>query len=362
MKKVLIVITTEFLYFGGLTNVMMNYYKALNKDGLQIDFASTNEIDETDSAYKFIKNNGSNYFCLGNRKKDTINYLRRFYLLLKKNGYDVVHVNGNSATMALELFITYKLGIKIRISHGHTTRSNHPVVHFLLKKALYSFSTHRIAVSDETGRWLYGKNYIVLNNAIDLNKYAYNEKIRKKIRTEIGVDEFRVVGTVGKLYGPKNHDFLLDIFRCIVSKNDNYRLVLAGGGELENKLKRKAEEIGILDKVIFLGMRDDIADVVQGFDVFVFPSIYEGLGLAVIEAQASGLKCFASDAVPVETKVTDNIRYLSLNETATFWADAILSVDTGNREELSVNAMNTIKKCGYDINVEVAKLEGIYRI
>lgn len=361
MKKILIVITTEFVYYGGLTNVMMNYYKALNKDGLHIDFASTNAVEKDDRAYQFIKSNGSNYYYLGSRKKNTFNYLKKIYLLLKTNKYDVIHINGNSATMALELFVSYLAGINTRIAHGHTTRSNHPIVHRLMKKPLNLLSTHKLAVSNSTGKWLFEKNYIVLNNAIDVHKFAFNRYKRKKIRDEFGINDALVIGNVGKLYAPKNHAFLLEVFHYIISKNGNSFLLLAGGGELENSLNEKALELGIDDKVLFLGMRDDISDIVQAFDVFVFPSTYEGLGLAVIEAQASGLKCIASDRVPFETKVTDNIEYLSLDESPVTWADAILNLNVRNREELSKQAMETIKVRGYDINFEAFKLETIYR-
>ena len=121
-------------------------------------------------------------------------------------------------------------------------------------------------------------------------------------------------------------------------------------------MKKKAYELGVDDKVLFLGMRDDVSDIVQAFDVFVFPSTYEGLGLAVIEAQASGLECIVSDRVPIETKVTDNIKYLSLDE-----SPVILNLNVRNREELSKQAMETIKASGYDINFEAFKLETIYR-
>lgn len=180
MKKILIVITTEFVYYGGLTNVMMNYYKALNKDGLHIDFASTNVVNENDRAYQFIKSNGSNYYCLGSRKRNTFNYLQKLYLLLKKNKYDVIHINGNSATMVLELVVSCLVGIKTRITHGHTTRSSHPIVHRILKKPLNFLSTYKLAVSNSTGKWLFGKDYIVLNNAINVHKFAFDKYKRKK--------------------------------------------------------------------------------------------------------------------------------------------------------------------------------------
>mgnify|MGYP001654280906 CR=1 FL=1 len=276
-------------------------------------------------------------------------------MLLKKNKYDVIHINGNSATMVLELVVSCLTGIKTRIAHGHTTRSSHPIVHRILKKPLNFLSTYKLAVSNSTGKWLFGKDYIVLNNAINVHKFAFDKYKRKKIRDEIGISDALVIGNVGKLYAPKNHVFLLDVFHYIVSKNRNALLLLVGGGELENSLKKKAYELGVDDKVLFLGMRDDVSDIVQAFDVFVFPSVFEGLGIALLEAQATGLTCIASkDVIPVEVKVTPQLQFVSLKESAEVWADRILNAEyCEKRDTLFQLAM----KAGYDINTEVGRLE-----
>ena len=136
---------------------------------------------------------------------------------------------------------------------------------------------------------------------------------------------------------------------------------MIGQGEDEDKIREKIQKLNLGTAVKMLGVRNDVPNLLQAMDVFVFPSTYEGLGLAVIEAQASGLECIVSDRVPIETKVTDNIKYLSLDESPVIWADAILNLNVRNREELSKQAMETIKASGYDINFEAFKLETIYR-
>lgn len=359
-RKVLVVITTGFFDFGGLTTVMLNYYRKLNKENLIIDFASTNIPSETDKSFIYIKEKGAKYYCLGNRQKNTASYLMKLYGVIKENKYDVVHINGNSATMCLDLLAAKLAGCRIRISHGHTTRSDHPFVHKLLRPLLLRNSTLRIAVSDATGKWLYGSNYITLNNVIDSLRYKYDPDIRESLRRQLGLEGCFVLGNVGKLYAAKNQKFLIDILKVVIQYNSKTKLVLAGGGELENELKEYSKQLNVFDHVVFLGMRDDIPDILQTFDVFLFPSIYEGLGLALIEAQASGLNCLASTAVPRETRVTNNVAYYSLEETADNWACKILEIHNFNRGEESIRAIESIKKCGYDAYEEAHKLSDIY--
>lgn len=360
MKKVLIVITTSFVSCGGLTSVMMNYYRSMNKNGLKIDFASTND-DVQDELLHELEKNGSSYYCLGNRKKNLLNYINNLNELLKKKKYDVIHVNGNSATMLFELYIAKKNKIKVRIAHGHTTRSDYMLLHNILKPFFRRQYTLAISTSEDAGKWLYKDKYLILNNAIDTSHYEYNLQARNRIRQKLNLENNFVLGNVGKLNNSKNHVFLLEIMKCIINIDKNAKLILVGGGTLENKLKQKAQELEISQSVIFLGMRDDTSDFLQAMDVFVFPSKFEGLGMAVIEAQASGLVCFASNTIPKETKVSDNILYVDLNKSAYEWAQQIIKNRNYNRESFSKNAKESITKCGYEISTEAIKLEKIYK-
>ena len=361
MKKILIIITTDYVPYGGLTTVMMNYYRAMNKSDLQIDFASTNEaprelIDE-------LHADGSKYYCLGNRKKNYLNYQHNLKKLLNANKYDVIHVNGNSATMLIELFTAKKTGVPVRIAHGHTTQTTYPLINKMLRRAFEKSYTCSMAVSRLAGDWLYrGKQFIVLNNAIDLNKYKFEEKTRNRVRAELKVEEKFVVGDVGKLNKGKNQRFLLEIFAEFKKRKKNVCLLLVGGGELKVFLEEECRRLNIKDDVIFTGMVSNTARYLQAMDVFVFPSLYEGLGMAVIEAQASGLPCIASDKVPIDTKVSDNIEYLNLEQSPEQWADHILQYAAccDNRSNMSELASESIRTCGYDIEQEADKLRKIY--
>lgn len=361
MKKVLIVITTGFYDYGGLTSVLMNYFRFLNKENLKIDFASTNVPEEEDNSYQELIRNGSNYYSLGNRKKHVFKYIKNLKTLLKNEKYDVIHINGNSATMIIELLVAKKCKIKKRIVHGHTSKGEYPIIHFLLRPILNKISTDRIAVSKKAGEWLYKNNYSILNNAINVDKYIYNSKVRKKIRDEYKLSENTIImGHVGKLYAAKNHKFLIDVFKEYKKINSLSKLFLAGDGQLRDDLEKYADENNIINDVVFLGMKDNINELLQGFDLFVFPSLYEGLGMALIEAQASGLPCFASTNVPLETKITDNIIYLNTEDGAKTWAEKIYNFTIPNRDKQIKEIQNSISKNGFSIKNEAQKLERLY--
>ncbi len=359
MKKVLIVITTDFVSYGGLTTVMMNYFRNMNRSDLQIDFASTNEADE--NAVAELRAAGSRYFNLGDRKKKLLSYMVNLYKLIRKEKYDVLHVNGNSATMAFDLLPGCLCGTPIRIAHGHTTQSGYPRAHKILSPLFKKMYTRAIVTSKAAGDWLFTDGYMVLNNAIDVAHYGFSQETRNRVRKELGLEEKFVVGNVGKLNPSKNHMFLLDILQQIRMQRDDAVLVIAGGGEMEAALRQKCKELYIEEYVLFLGMLDDTSDVLQAFDVFVFTSMFEGLGMVLIESQAAGLECISSDVVPIETKVSDYIRYMSLDASAAKWAEATLAIPAYDRVAHASSAAETIRQHGYDIRYEAEKLESIYK-
>lgn len=358
MRKILVIITTEFVSHGGLTTVMMNYLGHMDRAQLKIDIASTNDPDE--ETLKKLTDWGIGYVNLGTRKKNTAGYLRNLCKHIRTKKYDVIHVNGNSATMGLELIAALLCRVPHRIAHGHTTRSNYPVFHKLLTPLFCLTYTDSIATSEAAGKWLYGTHYTVLNNAIDVEHYSFSQEIRDRVRRDLFLQGKFVVGNVGKLNPPKNHRFLMDVFCEVRQKCENAVLVVAGGGELEAELKAYAAELEIENDVIFLGMVDDTREVLQAMDVFVFPSRFEGLGMAMVEAQAAGLECIASTAVPREAKVSDYVQFCGLDEPHTYWAEKILQTGSYDRVAHAHSAAQTIRECGYDIRLEADKLKILY--
>jgi len=200
-----------------------------------------------------------------------------------------------------------------------------------------------------------GANYKEIKNAIDISQYKYDEDIRIAYRKKYGVEDKFVIGNVGRLQFQKNQLFLLDIFASVLKKKPEAILWMIGQGEDEDKIREKIQKLNLGTAVKMLGVRNDVPNLLQAMDVFVFPSVFEGLGIALLEAQATGLTCIASkDVIPEEVKVTPQLQFVSLEESAEVWADRILNAEyCEKRDTLFQLAM----KAGYDINTEVGRLE-----
>ena len=280
---------------------------------------------------------------------------------MKDGNYKIVHSHINTLSV-FSLFAAKCAGIPTRIAHSHSTTNKREWKKNLLKQVLRPFSklfaTDYMACSELAGRWLFGNKTFdkgevyILNNAIELDKFAYNEKYRKKHRKELGISEDTlVIGHVGRFVEQKNHRFLIDIFNEVHKKNKNSVLLLVGQGPLEEEIKEKVNKLGLTSSVKFLGQRSDVNELYSTMDVFLFPSLYEGLGMALIEAQVAGCKCIASDVIPTDAKITNNLIFLNLMDSSEFWA---ASVKFDNNRSV----INNIKK--YNICEEVVRLYQFY--
>ncbi len=361
MKKILIVITTSFVPWGGLTTVMMNYYRAMDKDDLQIDFASTNDVIPPGLKQELYAG-GSGYYCLGNRKRESISYVKRLYGLIRRNKYDVIHINANSATALLELMTARICGISSRIAHIHSSTGDYVKLHLFLRPLFCFLSTNLLACSLKSGRWAFGKrDFTVLNNAINAAGFSYDEKERRMMRERFGIAQHcLVIGHVGKFYKPKNHDFLLDVFHAVHKRDADTLLLLAGDGELRRMIEEKAKRLGLWDAVIFLGMVQNARECLSAMDCFVFPSLWEGLPLALVEAQASGLKCVASAAVTEEANVTGRVVYMPKEADAESWAREILKRRVYDRAGECRENQKLLSERGYDVSRNARRIHEIY--
>lgn len=358
MKKVLVIITTAFVRTGGLTSVMMNYWRAMDKTGLSFDFASSNRID--DILDEEISKEGCRYYRLPPREH-VLEYFNTLRKLSKE--YDIIHVHANSATSVIELMAAKIAGVHKRIHHNHTSKTQHPFLNNILYPLFKLTYTDAIACSDPAGEWLFGKGkYIVLPNAIDIEKYKYNPTIRKSIRDEFSIKENEfVVGHIGKFMNAKNHVFLIQVFAIYHSRHPQSKLLLIGDGEWRPKIEKWVYESGCSDAIIVAGMRSDIPAVVQAFDVFVFPSIYEGLPLTVLEAQSSGLPCIISSNVTKAVNIGRDVIMKNLSDNADSWAETINSFDyTLSRAERCEHNYDLITQAHFNIINEAQRLVEIY--
>lgn len=359
--KILIIITTAFIPYGGLTTVMMNYYRAIDKSGLHIDFASTNEAENV--LLNELKEYGSKYWCLGDRNHNPIQYGNNLYRLLKKNKYDVVHVNANSATASIELAIAKMCGVAKRIVHIHNSTGSHIKLHHLLQPIFCSLYTDAVACSKKAGKWAFEyRTFTVLNNAVNTKKFAYNREERSTLRRELGISEnCYVIGHLGKINKQKNHQFLIDVFNKYCRKDSDSILLLAGDGPLRQKIEDRVKAFHLEDKVIFLGMIPDVNRYLSVMDCIVFPSLWEGLPLSLVEAQANGLRCIFSLAVTQEANVTGKAMHLNIDAGADMWANAIGKIKGYDRGKEANDNLVILKKKGYDVSENTKVIESMYR-
>ena len=294
-------------------------------------------------------------------------YHKELKRVLKEGKYKIVHSHINTLSV-FSLFAAKCAGVPIRIAHSHSTTNKKEKKKNLLKQILRPFSklfaTDYMCCSELSGRWLFGNkeydkgNVYLLNNAIDLEKFKFDENIRREKRKELKIDDDTlVIGHIGRFVEQKNHRFLIDIFNEVHKQNNNSLLLLAGQGPLMEETKEKVKNLGLSDFVQFLGQRNDVAELYQAFDVFCLPSLYEGLPVVGIEAQASGLLCLFSDDMTKETKVLESTKFISLNKNSEYWANVIINDKKGYRRSYN---KNQISNSGFNIKMEIKKLSEVY--
>ena len=350
---------------GGVESVVMNYYRHINRNKIQFDFI----CDEysTNIPYKEIEQLGGRVILVPPYQK-VIKYHRTLKKVLKEGNYQIVHSHINVLSV-FSLYAAKKAHVSVRIAHSHSTTNKKEWKKNILKQVLRPFSkvfaTDYMCCSELAGRWLFGnKTYnkgkvYLLNNAIDIEKFKYNEKVRKQKREELDIkDDTLVIGHVGRFVAQKNHTFLIDIFNEIHKQNKDSILLLVGQGPLMNEIKEKVNRLNLTDSVMFLGQRNDASELYQAFDVFLLPSLYEGLPVVGVEAQAVGLLCVLSDEMTKETKMLESTVMISLNKDLSEWSDIILTTYNGKQNDNSIEIMC---KNGFNIRTEAIKLENYYR-
>ena len=350
---------------GGVESVVMNYYRNIDRNKVQFDF-----ICDEDSKYiptDEIESLGGKVILIPPYQKP-FKYHKELKKVLKEGNYKIVH--SHISTMSFfSLWAAKSAKVPVRIVHAHSTTNKQEKKKNLMKQVLRPFSkvfaNRYFCCSELAGRWLFGnKTYnqgkvYLLNNAIDVDKFKYNEKVRKAKRKELNIkDKDLVIGHIGRFVKLKNHEFLIDIFNEIHKQNKNTILLLAGDGPLKEEIQNKVKKIGLEKNVQFLGQRNDANELYQAMDAFVLPSLYEGLPVVGVEAQAAGLPCFLSTDMTKETKVLDSTQFISLTHDTKYWADKILKeVKTFERKDSS----REITDNNFNIKKEIRKIEKQYQ-
>ena len=298
------------------------------------------------------------------KKKNPIKNYFSIAKIVRDKGYSIVHRHTGSAISNIDLLAARHGGAEVLISHSHATQAGEKWLHYLAR-IIFHVKVEEFACSKEAGRWLFGKNDVengkvqIIRNAIETQLYRFDEEERRKVREEKNASGKLIIGHVGNFNEVKNQTFIIDIFNSIQRKSENVELWLVGDGEWREKIEKKVEKLELQKKVVFWGKRNDVSNIMQGMDVFLFPSLHEGFGIVLIEAQCSGLYCLASiDTIPKEVNITETVKFISLNESAETWGEEIIKILKKDRDREW--GYKRIKEAGFDIKDAAEDLERRY--
>lgn len=342
---------------GGVEHFVMDYYRHINRDEVQFDFLVS--VDKKGAFEDEIQSLGGIVHHAYSFKRNPVRNYKDIARIVRENNYHIVHRHTGSAFGYFDLRAAKCGGADHLIIHSHNNRAGNNALHFCAK-AFLSIDCERLACSEEAGKWLFGPNrsFMIINNAIDCEKFQYSEDIRDEIRNSLGLNDKFVIGHIGRFEEQKNQLFLIDVFNAVLKKKSNSVLLCVGTGSMLDMVEYKARQLQIADKVMFLGNRDDVEKLVNVFDIFVLPSKYEGFGITLLEAQANGLKCYTSkNVVPKAVNVTNSIEYISLDESAEYWSECIL----GNNNVRDISAFEKVASSGYDIHQKAIELCDYYQ-
>lgn len=356
---------------GGQTQYVLNTWKHIDKTRFQFDFVTFNsELDFEEE----LKADGCKVFHMScYPEKNREQFLKGFNTVLDR-GYDVIEIHTSFWKDTIVEECAVQKGIKKIIIHSHSSGCARAIgkkqeeeamaLHNHVKgKITADIATDFWACSKKAAEWLYGdrieKDKIkikIIPNAIDTRRFSYQPALRNKVRHELGIEHKYVLGHVGRLEYVKNHMFLLEVFADILRVKPDVVLLLVGEGKMREAIEEKGRDLGITDNLIMIGKSDVPEKYLQAMDAFVFPSLFEGFPLSVMEAQSTGLKCLCSDSITNEVAVTDNVEFLPLNDREA-WVERILYLSEGYiREDRS----ELVKAKGYDLYEQIKQLEEEY--
>ena len=350
MRKILLIATTR-LCKDGLTEILLRIAKTLREDEPGIALAEGCDPSVEAELQKW----GRLYF-LPSRKKNLPSYLLSLRNLIAREGYEVVHIHGNSATMAFDLLAAFLGGAAVRITHVHNCAPQPLLKQKTLGVLLNRLVTCPVACSEAAGKMLYTQPFTILTNGVDCKRFSFSPEIRAAVRSELRISDAFVVGHIGRFSPQKNHRRLLHIFAALLQLRPNAVLLLCGEGEDMAGCREEAAKLNIADRVLFLGKVEQPERYYQAMDVFVLPSLFEGLPLVGVEAQCAGLRCVFSDTITKETEILPDCVFLPLEAGDDVWADVILKCKALNRQE----AASLVEKAGFTNQALNTQLKSLY--
>lgn len=354
---------------GGIESFLNNILIQMDLSQLQVDIVAGSI--ENSIFTNGLKQHGIQFIELAGSKYNLLEKYRFFRMLLEKRRYDVLHINAFQGLSMAYLRIAKEAGVAVRIAHSHNTMLRSSLTR-PLKQILHSFArewytkdaTQLWACSHKAAEFLFSpdelqrKGYGFIPNGIDTTRFRFDPAVREAIRKKLGLTEMMVVGSVGRFCYQKNQSFLLKVFSELVRKNSESRLLLVGEGEDRSRLEQTAKELGVSEKVIFLGVSDQVEQVLCAVDVFVSTSRFEGLPVTVIEAQAAGLPCVLSKSITTECQILSHISFLELSAGSAAWAETLLDLSTTKIDR--ANCATAVFDAGFDAAQVAAYVQAYY--
>lgn len=350
---------------GGIETMLMNYYRHIDREKVQFDFI-VNKPKPGDYDEEIHSLGGNIYLSPGLNPIKYGEYLKFAKRIFDSNP-DIKIVHAHNEAMGLyALNGAKKSGIKVRIAHAHNTRIERDykwLLKMFCKRFLASSATELWSCGRDAGIYFFGKKNwerrgMIMRNAVETEKFAFNSMVRKNIRNKYNLENKTVIGHVGRFNIQKNHKRMLDIFREYLKMNADAVLMLIGEGELEEDTKKRARELGISEKTLFMGLRSDVGELYQAMDLFLMPSLYEGMPVVGVEAQAAGLPCVFSEEITDEVLLSNRSHRIPLADDNIAWAKTmcnLLGCETDRTEGTEI-----VKKAGYDIKTEAKRIENLY--
>ncbi len=347
---------------GGVEALLMNIYRNIDRSRVQFDFL----VHREDGFYEdeVLKLGGRIYRAAPFNPLKHREYIESMDIFFKEHPeYKILHAHSDLNFWSL--MVAKKNGVNVRIAHSHNVKTNWNLKLLFMyyqKMRINRYVTHKFACSMDAARWAYGKkikneDVTIVKNGIMIEKFQRNDEIRYMYRKKLGLENKFVVGHVGRMVPQKNHDFILDVFNEICKKQENAHLILVGDGPLAETIKKKIGRLGLQDKVSLLGLRNDVNKIMQAMDIFLFPSIFEGLGIVALEAQAADIPIICSEFVPEDVDVTEYIEHCSLECSPEDWANKIIEFC---KRTFIQNGADAVKNSGFDILEVTKKMQDFY--
>lgn len=369
-KKVIRVLNVTTVFkAAGIESFIMNMYRNIDREKVQFDFmVMRDEKEYYDNEIE--KLGGKKYIIQKESKNILIRILKEskaLYTFLKMHPYQIVHIHYTTPLRAFYALAAKKAGVKVIVYHSHSAKVSgksflKKLLYSILRKCIENWATDYFACSEVAAEWMFSRKLIsdgkakVVYNGIDINRFRFSKSARNAIRNELGLSNEFVIIHTGRFLEQKNHKFILEVFQKVKMKQQDARLLLLGTGDLFNKVKNYANELNILDSVYFLGVHSDVERYLSAADCYIMPSLYEGLPVAAVEAECSGLPCYLSTNITKEVELTDAVKFMDLSQSAEEWADEILACRNIIRKDKS----EMVAQKGYDVHEEAKKLQSFY--